>query len=205
MAMPKAYSPREPPDHRELRRMESLLQRLNGRIMEQDLRIRELTKDMQTRTKREEVVLAALGMDGESKRGEKGNLAKVDASIDHLQDYLLKMGDRIESILQMLDTHRQFMEKLGQKIQKGEDRGLMKMELDIMKNTLTILAMAGVEFDTGLVADIDDLKRGLDNAKTKLADLKRRKLEVSRKFAEELKRFDLGTLYARRTKIPGYL
>lgn len=203
--MPKVRSPGNFSVQRDLRRMESLVRRLTARVAQQDARIRELTKAMQARLRTEVVVLAALGMDAKAKRGNGGRLAEMDASISQLQDYLLKTGDRIESILKMLDTHRQFLEKVNKKVQRGDNRDLMKMELDIMKNTITILGMGGVEFDTDLVADIDDIKKGLDNAKANIADLRRRKAEVSKKFEAELGRYDLESLYRGRARLPGYV
>lgn len=203
--MPKVHSPRDFSVQRDLRRMESLVHRLTVRVAQQDARIRELTKAMQARLRSEEVVLVALGMDAKAKRGNRGRLAEMDTSISQLQDYLLKTGDRIESILKMLDTHREFLEKVNKKVQRGDNRDLMKMELDIMKNTLTILGMGGIEFDTDLMADIEDLKKNLENAKANIGDLKRRKGEVSRKFEEELKRFDLETIFQRKARLPGYV
>ncbi len=204
-AMPKVRSPGNFSVQRDLRRMESLVRRLTARVAQQEARIRELTKTMQARLRTEVVVLAALGMDAKAKRGNGGRLAEMDASISQLQDYLLKTGDRIESILKMLDTHREFLEKVNKKVQRGDNRDLMKMELDIMKNTITILGMGGVEFDTDLVADIDDIKKGLDNAKANIADLRRRKAEVSKKFEAELGRYDLESLYRGRARLPGYV
>lgn len=203
--MGKVHSPLEPSVYREIRRMEALVHKLNTRIVQQELKIRELTKAIDARAKREEVLLAALGMDSKSRKGERGHLVEVDASIDQLQDYLLKTGDRIESILKMLDTHREFLEKVTKKVQKGEDRVLMRMELDIMKNTITVLSMAGIEFDSDLVSDIDEIKKGLENAKANLADLRRKKTEVSKKFEAELGRYDLANIYSKRSKIPGYV
>ncbi len=203
--MPKVYSPRDFSVQRDLRRMQSLVHQLTVRVAQQDARIRELTKAMQARLRTEVVVLAALGMDAKAKRGNGGRLAEMDSSISQLQDYLLKTGDRIESILKMLDTHREFLEKVNKKVQRGDNRDLMKMELDIMKNTITILGMGGVEFDTDLVADIDDIKKGLDNAKANIADLRRRKAEVSKKFEAELGRYDLESLYRGRARLPGYV
>jgi hypothetical protein len=184
--------------------MAALVSRLDRHLTLQDARIKELARGIQMRARREEIIMAALGLDAMSRKGERGDLGALESSILKIEDYLLKTTGRIETILKILEGHRESLEKI-RKLNREETRDFIKMELDIMKNTLTILAMAGIEFDTDLVAGIDELKKKLDEGKVKVNDLRRRKGELDKRFQEEMKRYNLETLYQRKTKIPGYV
>jgi hypothetical protein len=79
----------------------------------------------------------------------------------------------------------------------------IRLELGLMKNQLSILSLNGVEYDPGLVKDIDSLREKLKQSED-LAQLERAKAELDKKFDGELKKFDLDAIWARKKEIPGY-
>lgn len=188
----------------QLRAMEAKVAQLSRRLSEQEARIRALTRAMETRARREDVVLRALGIGPSSRRGDRGIVGQLDASVAKLEEYLLRTGDRIEAILKILGSHRESLEKVNRKLDEAGNKELLRMELELMKANLAILAMSGVEFDADLVSDIEELKKAADDAKVNIDELRRRKGELDKKYQAELQRYDLGSLYRKRV-VPGYV
>jgi hypothetical protein len=188
----------------QLRAMEARVAQLTRRLTEQETHIRALTKAMETRARREDVVLRALGIGPSSKKGDRGAVGRLDSSVTKFEGYLLKTGDRIESILKILGTHRENLEKLNKKLSGEANNELLRVQLDLMRSNVTILALAGIELDPDLISDIDDLKKSLEEGKATPEEFKRRKGELDRRYAEEIKRYDLTTIYGKK-KIPGYV
>ncbi len=93
---------------------------------------------------------------------------------------------------------------MNKRVSKVGARERMQMGLSIMKNTLSILAMSGVSFDASLLKDIDDLMGDLDEEGEGLAELQKRKVKLDKKFDGELKKFDLESIWAKKTSLPGY-
>ncbi|MCK4444201.1 MAG: hypothetical protein KAW09_06640, partial [Thermoplasmata archaeon] len=81
----------------------------------------------------------------------------------------------------------------------------IRIELDIMKNTLAILAMGGVSFNEVLLREIERLKAASDDPSISPADLRKSKDKLDKKFGTELERYDLDTIWKRRKDIPGYI
>lgn len=189
----------------QLRAMEARVAQLTRRLTEQETRIRDLTKALETRTRREDVVLRALGMSPSSKKGDRGAVGRLDSSVAKLEDYLLKTGDRIESILKILGTHRETLEKVTKKLSGEANNEFLRMQLDLMRSNVTILALAGIELDPDFISDIDELKKSMEEGKATPEEFRRRKGELDRRYAEEVKRYDLSVLYGKKSKIPGYV
>ncbi len=80
----------------------------------------------------------------------------------------------------------------------------MRLELDIMMNSISILAMAGIEIDPSIPAELDELRKSVLDGAVELEGLRERKKELNRRLEGEIKRYDLDKLFARRKDIPGY-
>jgi hypothetical protein len=122
-----------------------------------------------------------------------------------MEEYLLSTSGRIDNILNALKTHRQFLLRINRKVFRADAKRKIKMELDIMMNTLSILAMNGVDVDNAISRDIKKLSESVDNEKIELSELKKRKERIDDRFKVELKRFDLESLYSKRKILPGYV
>jgi len=127
----------------------------------------------------------------------------LQESIARLKDYLLKTADRIENILSALKQHREFLVTVNRRVLDFGTKDRIRLELDIMKNTLSILSLHGVEFDVGLVKEIDKLRASLRESED-VAELERAKADLDRRFDGELKKFDLDAIWSKKREIPGY-
>ncbi len=149
------------------------------------------------------MLFEALQLGDAAKRGDRGVVRELQDSVVRLEDYLLKTADRIENILSALKQHRELLVTVNKRVLDVGTKDRIRLELDVMKNTLSILALNGVDFDATLVKDIDELKKKL-RASEDLAGLERAKASLDEKFDGELKKYDLETLWARKKEIPGY-
>ena len=176
---------------------------LDRRLRRQEEELRRLAKESAILSRRQRAILEALELP-ESPRGhERGVIRSLQDSIVRVQDYLLKTADRIENILTALKQHREFLSNVNQRVLELGTKDRIRLELDVMKNTLSILAMNGVDVDGSLVKDIDKL-RGSLKAASDVEAMERSKSDLDRRFDGELKRFDLDSIWSKKKDIPGY-
>src|SRR5207249_5439043 len=136
---------------------------------------RRFGKEVAARQGREGVVLGALGVGGRSKAGSKGRLGEVEASVVRLQEYLLRTSERIDHILTALKEHREFLGQLDKRVIQTGTRERIRLELDVMKNTLSILALAGVEVDDALPREIEKVRASVLKQAADLDEIRRTK------------------------------
>ncbi len=173
------------------------------RLEEQEKRLKALTKLADTVDRRRKVLFDALQLGDGAKRGDRGVIRDLQDSVVRLEDYLLKTADRIENILTALKQHRELLVSVNKRVLDSGTKDRIRLELDVMKNTLSILSLSGVEYDASLLRDIDALRGKLHHSED-LAELERAKADLDRKFDGELKKFDLEAIWARKKEIPGY-
>jgi len=160
---------------------------------------------MAVSAEREEIMMEALDLDEHSRKGERGSIDSLRESLLRLEEYLLRNAERIDNILATLKSHREILAKMNTAYFKAGERDRLKIELDVMRNTMSILALAGTELDVTLLKDIKSIQTGINTGKMDLIELRRSKTQLDRKFEEELKRFDVEALYLKRRNIPGYV
>jgi len=189
---------------REVERLTRAARDSEARLAVEREKVRRLTKAMAARERRERVLLDALGLRPRSKPGDRGRLGALQDSVVGLQEYLLRTSERIDRILTALKEHREFLLQLDKRVLQTGTRDRIRLELDIMKNTLSILALAGVEVDDALRKEIDKVRAAAAKAVENVEDLRKTKEALDRRYEEELKRFDLDAIWAKRREIPGY-
>lgn len=188
---------------RSLNELKREVGRLGRKLVVQDQKLSSIAKEMRKRGRREAVVMEALSLSPRSKVGDRGILGDLSRSILRLEEHLLKTSERIESILEALKSHREFLVKMNKRFFDLGTRERIRLELDVMRNTLSILALNGVDFDQSLLKDIDKLKSSLE-AEADVGHIQRSKENLDKKFEEELKRFDLDAIFQKKKEIPGY-
>lgn len=172
-------------------------------LRDQEERLRALSKAMAASNRRQDVVFDALRLGEAARKGDRGVIRELQDSVVRLEDYLLKTADRIENILTALKQHRELLVSVNKRVLDAGTKDRIRLELDVMKNTLSILALNGVEFDAGLVKEIDGLRAKLHGTQD-LVQLERAKTELDKKFDGELKKYDLEAIWTRKKEIPGY-
>lgn len=187
------------------KKLESDVSKVSEKMRREKKETRKLARKMETRIRREEIVMDALGMSTRTRKGDKAGLGKLNDSILKLEEYLLRTSERIENILTSLKNHREFLVRMNRKVYKVDTRERIRMELDIMKNTLAILVMGGVSFDGALLKEIKKLKTASDDPSISPADLRKSKDKLDKKFGSELDRYDLDTIWKKKKDIPGYI
>jgi chromosome segregation ATPase len=187
------------------KKLESNLSKVSDNVAREKKETRKLARKMETRIRREDIVMDALGMSTRTRKGDKAGLGKLNDSIVKLEEYLLRTSERIDNILTSLKNHREFLVRMNRKVYKVDTRERIRMELDIMKNTLAILAMGGVSFDNALLKEINKLKAASDDPSISPSDLRKSKDKLDKKFGSELDRYDLDTIWKKRKDIPGYI
>jgi len=185
-------------------RLGTAVRALESRLAVEQDRTRRLAKEVAAQQRRERVVLGALGLGGRSKAGAKARLGEVEASVVRLQEYLLRTSERIDHILTALKEHREFLGELDKRVIHTGTRERIRLELDIMKNTLSILSLAGVEVDDALPREIERVRVSALKQEADLPELRRTKEALDKRYEEELKRFDLEAIWAKKREIPGY-
>jgi len=181
------------------------VRQLGERVRNQQRRIQSLELRLETRRKREEVVLAALGIEQSKARpGERGTVGELQRILLKNEELLLSSNKRVESILSALKNHREVLIRLNKKVYKESVRDQIKLELAVMQNTLSILGMGGFEFDPTLIGDIKGLKKLLEKEDSEIPKLRKRKETLDKKFENELGKFDLESAYQKKRDIPGY-
>lgn len=188
-----------------VKKLETSLIKVSEKVTRERKEARKLARKMETRIKREEIVMDALGMSSRTKKGDKASLGELNDSIVKLEEYLLRTSERIDNILNSLKNHREFLVRMNRKVYKVDTRERIGIELDIMKNTLAILAMGGVSFNESLLREIEKLRVASDDPSVSPADLRKSKEKLDKRFGNELDRYDLDTIWKRRKDIPGYI
>lgn len=201
--MPSTGNARKRKDR--LATIERRLKTLQKQLAEEKRKMRSLERKLETRIRREGVVMDALRITSRTKKGEAGLMGELNDAVMRLEEYLLRTSERIDNILSALRSHRDFLVKINRRLNKIGTREKMMLELDIMRNTIWILGMNGVKIDNSLVKEIDSLREDADKDSEKALDLKKRKEFIDRKFDDELKRVDLEKVSRRSGDIPGYL
>lgn len=189
---------------REVERLTKTMRALEARLVVERERARGLEKAMARRERRERVLMDALALRPRARPGDRGRLGEVQASVAGLQEYLLRTSERIDRILTALKEHREFLLQLDKRVLHQGTRDRIRLELDVMKNTLSILALAGVEVDDALLKEIEKVKTAAARSGEDVEDLRKTKEALDKRFEEELKRFDLEAIWAKRREIPGY-
>lgn len=188
-----------------VRKIEATVDRLSQKVERQKKEARKLANKMETRIKRESIVMEAMGMSSRTKKGDKAILGELHDSIVKLEEYLLRTSERIDNILSSLKNHRDFLIKMNKRVYKVGTRERIRMELDIMRNTLAIMAMGGIRFDESLLRDIKNLRSASEDPKVSPKDLRKRKEKLDKKFGDEIDRYDLENIWKRKGHIPGYV
>ncbi|MFQ6059922.1 MAG: hypothetical protein ACE5KV_01315, partial [Thermoplasmata archaeon] len=188
-----------------VRKIEATIDRLSQKVERQKKEARKLANKMETRIKRESIVMEAMGMSSRTKKGDKAILGELHDSIVKLEEYLLRTSERIDNILSSLKNHRDFLIKMNKRVYKVGTRERIRMELDIMRNTLAIMAMGGIRFDESLLRDIKNLRSASEDPKVSPKDLRKRKEKLDKKFGDEIDRYDLENIWKRKGHIPGYV
>jgi len=171
----------------------------------QEKKLKELSVKVKEMARKEKILLRALGFPKNPKYNDPGIISDIQHSIIKMEEYLLNTSNRIDNILGALKTHKEFLMRINKKVFKADAKRKMRMELDIMKNTLSILVINGIDFDSTILKEIEKIKDSLEDEKVAFSELKKRKEKLDHKFNTELKRFDLGSIYSKRKILPGYL
>ncbi|MEW5937974.1 MAG: hypothetical protein AB1665_09210 [Candidatus Thermoplasmatota archaeon] len=185
---------------------EKELERLSSRLAEQGRRVRSLEKRLETRIKREDIILQALGISTAPGRRDHGTkLDDIMSSLLKLEEQLIATSRRLENILSALKNHREFLIRLNRKVFRANPKEMIKVELDIMKNTLSILALSGYEFDRTIFTEIKRLANLLEREDVEMAKIQKRKERLDKRFEDEVGRLDWEALYLKKGEIPGYV
>ncbi len=187
-----------------LDKVERRLKSIQKQLAEEKKKTRALERKLETRIKREGIMMDALRITTRTKKGEGGLMGDLNGAVMRLEEYLLRTSERIDNILNALKSHRDFLAKMSRKLNKVGTRERMVLELDIMRNTLWILGMNGVKIDLALVKEIETLRNDAGEDTTMVIDLKERKGSIDKKFDDELRRVDLEKISHRTADIPGY-
>ncbi len=179
------------------------LRAMDRELRDQEERLKALTKRSELSQRRQAVLFDALQLGETPKRGDRGVIRELQDSVVRLEDYLLKTADRIENILNALKQHRELLVTVNKRVLDVGTKDRIRLELDVMKNTLSILSLNGVEYDASLLKEIDTLREKLAKSED-LAQLERAKADLDKKFDGELKKYDLEAIWARKKEIPGY-
>ena len=178
---------------------------LKKRLRMQEASVRELASAFRESLERDAVMLKALGLSAKLKKGEKGVIEGIQRSLIKLEEYLLSTNDRIDNILNALKTHREFLTRINQRVYRSDVKKRMAMELDILKNTLSVMAMNGVDIDPSILKDIEKQGECIRDEKADMSELLKKQDKIVERLKVEMKRFDLESLYSKRKILPGYV
>lgn len=189
---------------RSLNKVGSKLDELKGTNKDNVKRLNSLENKLETRIKREEMMMTTLGYHSRSKKGDKSMLDELGRAVLKSEEYLLHTGKRIDNILSAVKNHREYLVKLNKRVYKADAREKIQLELDIMSNTLSIMIIKGFDFDKSLLKDIERVKDMMDKKDSEVTKIKKRMDRLDKKFEEELERFDFKSIYEKKKDIPGY-
>lgn len=167
-------------------------------------RIASLEGKMETRLKREDILMAALGLRPQAKKGEKGAIGDITQSILKVDEHILSMGKRMENMLSALKNHREYLIRLNKKVYKVDPVKRIEMEIEIMSNTLSIMALSGFDINKSLFGEMKRVNKMLEKEDADLSKIQKRMATVKRKFDEDMERFDFESIFRKSDHIPGY-
>jgi len=167
-------------------------------------RISSLEGRMQTRAKREDILMAALELRPQSRKGEKGAVGRLTESLLKTDEAVLSMGRRMENMLSALKNHREYLIRLNKKVYRVDPVKRIEMQLQIMKATLSIMALSGCDINKSLFSEMKKVHRMLEKEDADIAKVHKRMATVKRKFDEEMERFDYESIFRKADDIPGY-
>ncbi len=179
------------------------LSTMSRRLALQDVRLHDLVRSSEEQRRRQTIIYGALQFGERPRKGDRGVIREMQESIVRLEDYLLRTSERIESILSALQQHREFLINVNKRLLSAGTKDRIRLELDVMKNTASILALSGVELDTALLRDIDKVRRSV-RENSDLTELEKAKADLDKRFDGELRKFDLDAIWTKKKAIPGY-
>ena len=214
-AAPKKAEPKPEPTLKNLQRTMEKLERENAKLKdeiktlkdtgrEQKKQLKSLEGKMETRAKREEVVMSTLDISTRTKKGQRSAITDLNRSLIKTDEHLLKMSKRMENVLSAIKNHREYLIRLNKRVYKEDPVKLIDMELDVMCNTLNVMALSGFGIDKGLFNDVKRIRKLMDKKDMELSKLKKRMSTFTRKFDDEMERFDFESIYKKAEHIPGY-
>ena len=159
---------------------------------------------MATRGKREEVIMKALNITSRTRKGRAGVIEDLNRAILKTEEYLLHTGKRVYKILSAIKNHREYLIKLNKKVHKLDARKRIEMEVDIMNNTLSIMALSGFDINKSLFNDVKKIRKAMEKKDLELSKLKKRMERLESKFEDEMERFDYESIFKKSEDIPGY-
>ena len=171
---------------------------------EQKKQLKSLEGKMDTRAKREEVVMDTIGIHGRTKSGQRSAITDLNKSLIKTDEHLLKMSKRMENVLSAIKNHREYLIRLNKRVYKEDPVKLIDMELDVMCNTLNVMALSGFSIDKGLFNDVKKIRKLMEKKDFELSKIKKRMSTFTRKFDDEMERFDMESIYKKAEHIPGY-
>ncbi len=189
---------------RENAKLKEEIKALKDTGREQKKQLKSLTAKMETRVKREEVVMAALDINTRTKKGHRNSIIDLNRSLIKTDEHLLKMSKRMENVLSAIKNHREYLIRLNKRVYKEDPVKLIDMELDVMCNTLNVMALSGFGIDKGLFNDVKRIRKLMEKKDMELSKLKKRMSTFTRKFDDEMERFDFESIYKKAEHIPGY-
>jgi chromosome segregation ATPase len=167
-------------------------------------RIASLEGKMETRVKREDILMTALGLRPQTKKGEKGSIDDLTQSILKVDEHILNMGKRMENMLSALKNHREYLIRLNKKVYKVDPVKRIEMEIEIIGNTLSIMALSGFDINKGLFGEMKRVNKMLEKEDADLSKIQKRMATIKRKFDEDMERFDFESIFRKSDHIPGY-
>jgi hypothetical protein len=184
--------------------MKEELKTLKAKAKEQAKQVNSLVGRLETRVKREEVLMKALRLTSRSKKGEVGVIEDLNSSILKAEKYMLHMGKRIDNVLAAIKNHREYLIKLNKKVHKEDAKKNIEMEVDIINNTLSVMALSGFDINKALFSDVKRIRKMMEKKDVELPKLRKRKERLERKFEDEMERFDYESIHQKSKDIPGY-
>jgi hypothetical protein len=207
----KPSRPKEENQLKILKKIENQSEKLREEITDLKKKAREQTKQLnsldnrlETRVKREEVIMKALRITSRTKKGEAGVIGELNSSILKAEKYMLHMGKRIDNVLAAIKNHREYLIKLNKKVHKEDAKKGIEMEVDIINNTLSVMALSGFDINKTLFSDVKRIRKMMEKKDVELTKLRKRKERLERKFEDEMERFDYESIYKKSEYIPGY-
>lgn len=179
------------------------LARLSRTSRAQQGKLEKLEKSAARSAKKEAAMLAALELGPDPRKGDNGAVGRLTQSLLTTDEHILAMGKRIEGMLSALKNHREYLIRLNKKVYRVDPVKKMEMELGIIGNTLSIMALSGYDIDKGLFKEMKRINKLLEKEDADLPKLQKRMAAFRGKFKEEMERFDLESAF-KKTEIPGY-
>lgn len=189
---------------RENARLGNEIKNLRETAREQKKQLRSLEGKLETRIKREELLMDILGVHSRTRKGQRNALSDLSKSLVKTDEHLLKLNKRMENVLSAIKNHREYLIRLNRRVYKENPVKLIDMELDVMSNTLNVMALSGFSIDKALFNDVKKIRKLMENKDMELAKLKKRMSTFTRKFDDELEKFDFESIYKKAEHIPGY-